>query len=272
MKKLMFLMLAALTLVACTSEKKAEKKSLVVYYSITSTTKTAAECIQQMTGADIVALQAKTPYSTDFQEIIDRSMKEMTDSVMPEILPLESDLAAYDTIYVGYPIWFGTYALPVKSWLASADLKGKVLVPFATFGSGGYNQSVADLKACQPAATVLEGFGVRSALKDMIPACVEEMLVRLGKKAGEVEQKPEFSEQKPVGKDETAIFEEAVKGYEMLNAKPLTVGSRTVKAGTEYCFEAENVGGNGEKKPVTVFVMKENGDKASYFTLVDYKN
>ncbi|MCR4854291.1 MAG: hypothetical protein K5893_11960 [Prevotella sp.] len=270
MKKLTIVLLAVLALVACSTEKKAEKKSLVVYYSITSTTKAAAECIQQMTGADIAALQAKDAYPTDFQKIIERSMQEMKDSVMPEMLPLEADIAAYDTIFVGYPIWFGTYALPMKSWLASADLKGKVIVPFATFGSGGYTQSMADMKAALPESQVVEGFGIRAALKDMIPACVEEMLIKLGMKEGEVEQKADFSEQKAVGKEETEIFDTAVKGYDMLKAKAKTVGSRTVKAGTEYRFEAENEGQDGSKKPVTVFVMKENGDKAPYFTLVEY--
>ena len=64
MKKILTIVLAGLLLAACTSKEKAVKKSLVVYYSITSTTQKAAECIQQKTGADIVALQAKDAYPT----------------------------------------------------------------------------------------------------------------------------------------------------------------------------------------------------------------
>jgi len=264
-------MAACMVIAACKPGKKVEKKKLVVYYSITSTTKTAAECIQKMVGADMTALQVKVPYSTDFQEIIERSQKEMKDSVLPELLPLKLDLADYDTIFVGYPIWYGTYALPMLSWLSNTDLTGKVIIPFATFGSGGYSQSVADLKELKPGVEVLEGFGIRSALIDMLPANVEEMLIKLGMKAGELEEKGDFSEQKPVTADEKAIFDEAVKGYEMLNATPSTVGSRNVKSGTEYCFEAENARPDGGKMPVTVFVTKENSDKPAYFTLVDYK-
>ncbi len=271
----MTMLTAVLLLVACGSGKKAEekseKKSLVVYYSITSTTQKAAECIQQLTGADIAAIKVKTPYSTDFQEIIARSQQEMKDSILPELEPLAFDVASYDTIFVGYPIWYGTYALPMKSWLASVDLTGKVVVPFTTFGSGGYAQSVIDLQQQQPEAQVLDGFGIRSALIDLLPSAVEEMLIKIGMKEGEAEQKPRFSDPKPVEQADADIFNEAVKGYEMLNATPKAVSSREVKAGTEYCFDAENVGGNGTKTSVQVFVTKENGDKAPYFTLVDYQ-
>ena len=269
MKKILTIVLAGLLLAACTAKEKPVKKSLVVYYSVTATTQKAAECIQQKIGADIVALQTKDAYPTDFQQIIQRSQQEMKDSVLPEMLPLNVDLSAYDTIFVGYPIWFGTYALPMKSWLSQADLKGKVIVPFCTFGSGGYKQSVADLKAQQPEAQVVDGFGIRSALIDKLSGVVDEMLIGLGMKEGEKEVKADFSEQKPVEKADEEIFNTAVKGYQMLNAKAVSVGSRQVKAGTEYCFKAENSSPDGKKRPVTVYVTKEaEGDP--YFTLVDW--
>ena len=252
MKKILTIVLAGLLLAACTAKEKPVKKSLVVYYSVTATTQKAAECIQQKIGADIVALQTKDAYPTDFQQIIQRSQQEMKDSVLPEMLPLDIDLSAYDTIFVGYPIWFGTYALPMKSWLSQADLKGKVIVPFCTFGSGGYKQ------------------GIRSALIDKLSVVVDEMLIGLGMKEGEKEVKADFSEQKAVEKADEEVFNTAVKGYQMLNAKALTVGSRQVKAGTEYCFKAENSSPDGSKRPVTVYVTKE-ADADPYFTLVDYE-
>lgn len=270
MKKILTIVLAGLLLAACTAKEKPMKKSLVVYYSVTATTQKAAECIQQKIGADIVALQTKDAYSTDFQQIIKRSQQEMKDSVLPEMLPIDIDLSAYDTIFVGYPIWFGNYALPMKSWLSQADLKGKVVVPFCTFGSGGYKQSVADLKAQLPEAQIVDGFGIRSALMDKLPVVVDEMLIGLGMKEGEKEVKADFSEQKPVEKADEEIFNTAVKGYQMLNAKAVSVGSRQVKAGTEYCFKAENSSPDGCKRPVTVYVTKE-ADADPYFTLVDYE-
>ena len=238
MKKILTIVLAGLLLAACTAKEKPVKKSLVVYYSVTATTQKAAECIQQKIGADIVALQTKDAYPTDFQQIIQRSQQEMKDSVLPEML--------------------------------QADLKGKVIVPFCTFGSGGYKQSVADLKAQQPEAQVVDGFGIRSALIDKLSGVVDEMLIGLGMKEGEKEVKADFSEQKAVEKADEEVFNTAVKGYQMLNAKAQTVGSRQVKAGTEYCFKAENSSPDGSKRPVTVYVTKE-ADADPYFTLVDYE-
>ena len=105
---------------------------------------------------------------------------------------------------------------------------------------------------------------------DKLPGVVDEMLIGLGMKEGEKEVKADFSEQKPVEKADEEIFNTAVKGYQMLNAKAVSVGSRQVKAGTEYCFKAENSSPDGKKRPVTVYVTKEaEGDP--YFTLVDYE-
>ncbi|MCR5680456.1 MAG: hypothetical protein K6G08_09655, partial [Prevotella sp.] len=229
----------------------------------------AAEYIQQQTGADLLQLQAKDPYSTNYMEIIARSQQEMQSGSLPEIEVPMADFSQYDTIFVGYPIWYGTYALPMKSWLSTTDLKGKVVVPFCTFGSGGYAKSVADLKAQQPEAKVLEGFGIRSKLMELLPAVADDMLTRVEMKAGEAEQKGDFSEPKTVEQADADLFNEAVKGYEMLNATPLTVASRDVKVGKEYCFDADNKRPDGSTMKVKVYVTKEN-DKAPYFTLVDY--
>ena len=105
---------------------------------------------------------------------------------------------------------------------------------------------------------------------DKLPGVVDEMLIGLGMKEGEKEVKANFSEQKPVEKADEEIFNTAVKGYQMLNAKAVSVGSRQVKAGTEYCFKAENSSPDGSKRPVTVYVTKE-ADADPYFTLVDYE-
>ncbi len=273
MKNLILMLTAVILLAACGQGKKAEEKSktksLVVYYTITGTTQQAAAYLQQQTGADIAQLQAREPYPTDFSAIIARSQQEMQSDSLPEVLDLGVDIADYDTLFVGYPIWYGTYALPIKSWLSKADLKGKIVIPFCTFGSGGYAKSVADLKGQQSEATVLDGFGIRSKLMDMLPAVADEMLIRIGMKEGEAEQKEAFSETKAVESAEAEIFNEAVKGYEMLNATPVAVGSRQTKAGTEYCFEADNKSPNGTTMKVKVYVTKEN-DKVPYFTLVDY--
>ena len=121
MKKLVLMMLAGLFMMSCASKQSNEqpasepaaKKVLVLYYSITNTTKQMAEYIQQKTGADIEAIELVNPYSTVYNEIIQRSSQERESGVLPELKPLKANLDNYDVIFVGYPLWFGTYALPV---------------------------------------------------------------------------------------------------------------------------------------------------------------
>ena len=109
--------------VSC-SQKKAPKV-LVLYYSQTSTTKTVAEEIANRLGADIEAIVPAVPYDGDYQATIERGRQEMAEGKSPEIQPLSVDVNAYDVIFLGYPIWFGTYAPPIAGLLNTVDLNGK---------------------------------------------------------------------------------------------------------------------------------------------------
>ena len=122
------------------------QQKLVLYYSENGTTKTVAEEIQKQLGADIEAVEAVEPYTGDFQATVQRGNKERQNGEWPAIKPLKSDLSRYDVIFLGYPIWYGTYANPIVTLLNGQDFAGKTIVPFCTFGSGGLNTSTADLK------------------------------------------------------------------------------------------------------------------------------
>ena len=89
------------------------QKQLVLYYSETGTTKTVAQELQKQLGADIEEIEAVVPYSGNFQETIQRGQREMQSGEMPAIKPLKKQIADYDIIFLGYPIWFGTYANPI---------------------------------------------------------------------------------------------------------------------------------------------------------------
>ena len=112
MKKLMTIALAATMLAAC-GQKKDAQKVLVLYYSQTSNTKMVAEEIANQLSADIATIEAVVPYDGDFHATIERCMKEREMEVLPDIQPLTVDLAKYNVIFLGYPVWFGTYAPPV---------------------------------------------------------------------------------------------------------------------------------------------------------------
>ena len=233
---------AMVTAISCGSKKETPKeetpKMLVLYYSQTSNTKTVAEEIAQKLNADIEELIMVEPYDGDFQATIDRCLQEREKGVIPEIKPVTANIADYDVIFLGYPVWFGTYAPPVTAFLNQADLSGKKVVPFCTFGSGGLESSVKDLVQAEPKAEVLPGYGVRAARLDAMPYEVDQFLKASGFLEGEFVQLEEFPEQHEVSEAEAAIFDAAVDGYPMLHAKAKTVATRTLPDGVEYLFTA----------------------------------
>ena len=276
MKILKLMMCAALSMMVVTScsqksqnsEKEKASKVLVLYYSQTSNTKTVATEIATRLNADIEEIALVEPYDTAFQATIDRCKADREKGILPEIKPLKSNVADYDTIFLGYPIWFGTYAPPIASLLEKVDLSGKWVMPFCTFGSGGLESSVKDLAEKQPNAKIMPGYGVRAARMDAVPKEVEQYLKSIGFIKGELFMPADFPEQHPVSADEAAIFDAAVNGYPMLNAEAKTVASRTALDGIEYLFTAmDNKPGMPPASEIKVYVLVEK-DKAPVFTRV----
>ena len=235
------LAVVALTAVSCgTKQENADKapKILVLYYSQTSNTKAVAEEIARQLGADIEEIVPIKPYDGDFQATIERGKQEMEQGTLPEIQPITSDINNYDVVFIGYPVWFGTYAPPIAAFLDKTDLSGKKIVPFCTFGSGGLESSANDLKNAQPQAEILSGYGVRAARLEAAPAEIDQFLKANGWLEGEYVQLADFPEQHPVNEEESAVFNAAVDGYPMLHAEAKTVASRAIPNGTEYLFTA----------------------------------
>lgn len=237
----LFTIIAAMiiTLVSC-GPKKAQKM-LVLYYSQTSNTKLVADEIANRLNADIEEIVAVNPYDGSFTETIERCLQERNEGVTPEIQPVKADIASYDVIFIGYPIWFGTYAPPVITLLKNVDLGGKKIVPFCTYGSGGLESSVKDLREAQPNAEVLDGYGVRAARLDAVPYEIDQYLKANGFLEGEYVKLDEFPEQHPVNEEETAIFVAATGEYPMMHAQAKTVASRDIPDGVEYFFIAEDM-------------------------------
>ena len=274
--KTMKWMLGVAAMVAAVScgQKKTEPapKCLVLYYSQTSNTKAVAEEIASALGADLEEIVAENPYDGDFNATIQRCLKEREEGFIPAVKPLNVNIADYDVIFLGYPVWFGTYAPPVASWLNDVDLSGKKIVPFCTFGSGGLDSSVRDLAAVQPEAEILAGYGVRAARMDAMPAEVDLFLKAAGFLEGEYVAPEEFPEAHPVSEEEAAIFAASIADYPMMTGTTAsTVAYRPAPNGTEYKFTA--VAAPRPDMPdapameMTVFVLAENG-KAPVFTQV----
>jgi flavodoxin len=279
----MMLVLATVTLAAVScgpkkeakneeAPKKEEPKMLVIYYSQTSNTKGVAQEIATKLGADLEEIVPVELYDGDFQATIERGKKELDEGAFPEIQPLKVDVTKYDVIFLGYPIWFGTYAPPVITWLNQVDLSGKKIVPFCTFGSGGLESSVKDLAEAEPNAEIMPGYGVRAARLEAMPKEIDQFLKANGFIEGEFVKLEEFPEQHPLNEEEAAIFDAAVGDYPMMHAQAKMVASRAIPDGVEYVFTAVDL--PREDRPnmppageMTVYVSVI-GDEAPVFTKV----
>ncbi|MCR5453740.1 MAG: hypothetical protein K6F33_01975, partial [Bacteroidales bacterium] len=115
-----------------------------------------------------------------------------------------------------------------------------------TYGSGGLNTSVADLKKNAKNANIVDGFGIRQARIAKVAGELEKFFVKAGFKEGTVEKLPEFSTQKELTDQEKEIFNQACGSYQMPLGTPSTVGSRAIKGGTEYLYTVENQGNKSQ--------------------------
>jgi len=129
---------------------------LVVFYSHTGVTRRFAHLMAQHLSADVCELVPDPPYADDYKE---QAKREKNGGYGPRLQALGVDLATYDTIFVGSPNWFSTFAPPVTTLLQSADLEGKVIVPFCTHGSGGIGRINETAASLCPRSTVLPAIG-----------------------------------------------------------------------------------------------------------------
>jgi flavodoxin len=263
MKKL----LLSMAMMTCVASAFAQKK-LVLYYSEVGSTKAVAEEIQKQTGADIEAIEAVEPYSGDFQATIQRGNKERESGQWPAIKPIKKNISNYDIIFLGYPIWFGTYANPMVTLVKQQDFAGKTIVPFCTFGSGGLNTSSADLVKALPKAKIVQGYGVRTARVAKAAKELDRFLKENGYKPGKVKPLPAYSAQKPVTDAEKALFDAACSSYQFPLGTPQTVGKRETPDGTDYKFSVKSRGMNGEEATSTIYVTVEKGGKPEFTEVV----
>lgn len=271
MKKVLSMIMLMASLLSCntaTSGNADKQRILVLYYSQTGATKSVAEEIQKQLDADIDSVIVENPYDKDFGATIARCQEEMKNNTLPKIKDLNVDLDKYDVIFLGYPVWFGTYARPISALVNNPKLSTKKIITFATFGSGGLNTSTNDLKNALPSADITEGYGVRNARVTKASEEVSNFLIVNGFIKGNAVRLEEFSKAEKVSDEEKAIFDEACSDYQFPLGSPKTFGKRNIKNGVEYKFDVESMGQNGENAKTTIYVVKENGTKAEFTQVV----
>ena len=156
-----FIILAAVlsfSLTACSQgnnkKENKEMKTLVVYFSATGTTKAAAQRLAKEFNADLYEITPEVPYTAadlDWRDKTSRSTIEMTNkSSRPAIKSRCENIADYDTVWIGFPIWWYTAPTIVNTFIEAHDLSGKTLNVFATSGGSGVTGSANDLKKAYP--------------------------------------------------------------------------------------------------------------------------
>lgn len=160
MKKIIPLLVSTLmllSLAACGSKTTAPEtttapaasggKTLVVYFSATGNTKAAAEAIAAATGGDLLELEPAEPYTSadlDYNNADSRVSREHDDETLRDVAlktTTVANWADYDTVYIGYPIWWGIAAWPVDGFVEANDFTGKTVIPFCTSSSSGIGES-----------------------------------------------------------------------------------------------------------------------------------
>lgn len=137
------------------------KKTLVAYYSATGTTEKIAGRLANVTGGDLYAIVPEKPYSDadlDWNNKRSRSTLEMHDATArPAIGALPADMADYDVVFIGYPIWWDEAPRVINTFIESCDLSGKTVIPFATSGGSSITNSEKELKVSYPSLNWQEG-------------------------------------------------------------------------------------------------------------------
>ena len=186
MKKIL---IAALLLAGITMN--AQNKSLVVFFSHTGdnyavgnitvgNTKRVADFITEITGADQFEVVAEKSYDFDYKTVCDIAKKEQEDGELPPFKGAVENIDQYDVIYIGSPIWWGTYPQVMFTFFSKYDLNGKVLVPFTTHEGSGLGRTVSDLKKAYPEADIKSGLAIRGSEASGSKKTVENHIKKLG--------------------------------------------------------------------------------------------
>ena len=136
-------------------------KKLVAYFSASGTTAKVAKALAQAAGADLYEIKPAVPYTRadlNWQDKQSRSSVEMRDkSSRPALADADANIADYDTIFIGFPIWWYIAPTIINTFLEAYDFSGKKVVLFATSGGSGFGKAVASLQPSAPKAEITEG-------------------------------------------------------------------------------------------------------------------
>ena len=172
-----FAALALLVSTACSSDDNKQEnemkkvKVLIAFFSHAGenysvghvdvgNTKIVADYIKERTGADVFEIVAEKSYDMPYAELTKLAQQETESGELPAFKGAVSDLSQYDTVFVGGPIWWGTYPRVMFTFFNQYDLNGKIIIPFVTHEGSGLASTVTDLRRIYPRANVTGAFSI----------------------------------------------------------------------------------------------------------------
>ncbi len=154
--------------------------TLVAYFSWSGNTEQMAQIIAEQTGGDLFEIEPATPYTDDYNTLLDIAQQEQAEDARPELAARVENWDSYDVIFVGYPNWWSDAPMAVYTFLESYDWNGKTLIPFNTSSSGGFGRSLSGVEESTSGATVLEGLDLTEGELSDAQSRITEWLSSLG--------------------------------------------------------------------------------------------
>lgn len=147
-------------------------RALVAVFSYSGTTLTVAERIAEATGADLFRIETTDAWPDDYDAMTAQVQREQDEGYLPPLAAAVQDWDAYDTVYLGHPVWWGQLPHVVRSFLAQHDLAGKTAAPFSTSSSSGNAAALDALRELCPAADVREALHLA---RGSLPGALDEV-------------------------------------------------------------------------------------------------
>jgi flavodoxin len=140
------------------AQQRSNNRTLVAYLSRSGNTRVIAGQLRRRYNADLFEIRTAVPYPEDYEETVEQARLQRDAAATPELAERVADIARYETVFLGFPIWGEALPAPLRTFLTTHDLSGKAVVPFIThggYGPGSAPQTLADLA---PRARLVEAF------------------------------------------------------------------------------------------------------------------
>ena len=148
--------------------------------ALTGNTGVVADMIAQATGADLFSIRTVEQYPDTYDATFDQGQQEQSEGARPELATHLENLDSYDTIFLGFPNWWGDMPMAVYTFLDEVDLSGKTVIPFVTSGGSGFSNTISTIQQMEPQATVQEGLSIGASSATGAQQQVESWLSELG--------------------------------------------------------------------------------------------